>query len=156
MSTVLSMVKAEPLHSNRSGRYILSRTYPPRSPEVSLLHLHEQSVSVQGTPVRSQRSFPGVHAWAILWWVSVSVAVLPYLDDWLVHHPDCNSFCFGPNAVGLQNNCRQVRTRSILRHSASQVPTSSGSGWSCSSRIQGSIDSSKRLQSILPSLHVFL
>ena len=99
-----------------------------------------------------------VFAWAILWWITVSVAVLPYLGYWLVHHPDWKSFCFATNAQtgGLQNNCLQARTWSSLRHSVSQGPTSSGSGESCSSRFQGSKDSSTRLQSILPSLHVFL
>ena len=88
---------------------------------------------------------------------SQGISVLPYLDDWLVHHPEGNSLLSNQSVflfqtlelVDSKRNFLQVRTRSSPRHSVSQVLTSSGSE-SCSMRFQGSVGCSTCLHSILP------
>ena len=86
------------------------------------------------------------------------ISVLPYLEDWLVHHPDRPSSLTLPRIPassfaedsGLQIKCSQVRTGTISGHPVSGHSIMSGSGKSITSRIQSSVDSSVCLQITLP------
>ena len=94
-------------------------------------------------------------AWVIMRQIisNVILVLLPYLDDWIVYHPDQNSLLFHKSVllqtlelVGLKLNVERSEPLFSPRHSVSGGQTSSGSGESCSR-------SSFQI-SILPSLHV--
>ena len=68
---------------------VLSCTNSSKQQEVSQVCLRKQGLSVSGTPLWSEHSpsefyLLGAHR--------LGISVIPYLDNWLVHHPDRQVF----------------------------------------------------------------
>ena len=69
----------------KNNKDILSCTNSSKQQEISQVCLRKQGLSVSGTALRSEHSpsefyLLGAHR--------LGISVIPYLDNWLVHHPD--------------------------------------------------------------------
>ena len=76
---------------DRSAGCVLSCTDPSKQQEVPQVRLRKQGVPVSSTTFRSKYSPSsfysfGAHGGSIP--APSGVSVIPYLDDWLIHHPD--------------------------------------------------------------------
>ena len=90
---------------NISARCILAHTSPSQQQKVPQVRLREQGVPVSGATVRSEHSpsdFYSIGAHVDRLSSPSGISVIPYLDAWLIHHPD-----------------RQV----LLRHQAQLIST---------------------------------
>ena len=76
---------------NRSAGCVLSHTYPSQQQKVPQVLLREQGVPVSGATLRSEHSPSGVYSIRAHGDKLSSPSgdlVIPYLDEWLIHHPD--------------------------------------------------------------------
>ena len=71
---------------NRSAGCVLSCTDTSEQQEVPPVCLLKQSIPVSNTSLRFEHC-PSELLSAYLYHQGISV--IPYLDDWLIHHPDC-------------------------------------------------------------------
>ena len=76
------------LVQNRSGGCILSLTDPPRQPEIPSLHLQEQYQFrvLPLCPYVAPQMFTYLEHTVAGYLHPQLILVLPYLDDWLIHH----------------------------------------------------------------------
>ena len=73
---------------NRLAGFVLSRTYSSQQQKVPQVHLRKQGVPVSSATVRSEHSPSGLGHTVTGYLHLQGISVIPYLDDWLIHHPD--------------------------------------------------------------------
>ena len=132
---------------NRYVGCVLPCTNSSRQPEVPSLCLQEQGVSVSGAYLWSKHSPPPPQIFTPLGLTEAGylhlqgISVLPYLEDRLVYHPDCQVILCYQNILmgfkdgGLQASCSQIRTGTSSGHPVSGNSITSGSGQSVAPRI---------------------
>ena len=92
ISSVLSTVEKRRLRvQNRSAGYVLSCTNTSTQQEVPLFCLRKQGISVLSTSLQSEHcpsGFTCLRHRVAAYLHHQGISVIPYLDDWLIHHPD--------------------------------------------------------------------
>ena len=84
-------LSAEYHRKRRSAGCVLSCTNTSRQQEVPSFCLRKQGLPVSSTSLRSEHCpsgiyLPGTYSGSLPHRLGISV--IPYLDDWLIHHPD--------------------------------------------------------------------
>ena len=76
---------------NRPAGCVLSRTYSSQQQKVPQVHLRKQGVPVSSATVRSEHrpsGFYSIGAPVTGYLHRQGISVIPYRDDWLIHHPE--------------------------------------------------------------------
>ena len=73
---------------NRPAGCVLSCTYSSQQQKVPQVRLRKQGVPVSGATIWSEHSPSGFYSIGTGYLHRQGISVIPYLDDWLIHHPD--------------------------------------------------------------------
>ena len=74
---------------DRPAGCVLSCTNPPKQQEIPQVCLRKQGLSILGTSLRSEHSPSDLLGHTVTGYLHrLGISVIPYLKDWLVHHPD--------------------------------------------------------------------
>ena len=145
---------------NRSAGCVLSYTDTSRQQEVPSFCLRKQGIPISSTSLRCEHCpsyiYRGHTVAAYLHRQGISV--IPYLDDWLIHHPNRqvllrhqSQLLQTLNMVGLGfNEAKSQKTRTSSGYPVSRAPVTLGSRESFPPSIQSSADNSTRVPNILP------